>query len=187
MWEKQSQNPSERVIKGKNVWTGDYETSINPDATPKMETSADDALSAMEQSSIKYATPVGQHAVPVVRPDGESVSDVQPVALREIGEAILRNKVGGEAGTNKFQNDELVSIEELSNKQYDEMHQIREGIQEMVSLFRNSGGSSSGGGEGVGSPNKGSVATNVGPKVFGQMRDGKPGGGPNRSVQKYIG
>lgn len=148
----------------------------------KLALAASTTAGAIETASIQQATPVGQHAIPVVREDGEGAADVQPVHLRDIAESILKDKVGGESGTGKLQSDELARMEEISNRQYAEMQQIREGIQEMVSLMKPSGSVvGSGSGE---NPKTKFARQQVRPTVYGQMRDGKPGSGPNRSVYK---
>ena len=51
---------------------------------------------AIETASSYHETPVGEHAVPLMRED-EGVSDVQPVHLRDISESILKDKAGTES------------------------------------------------------------------------------------------
>jgi hypothetical protein len=118
-----------------------------------------------------------------MKDEEDGVSQVQPVHLRDIADSILKDKVSGESGTSKLQSDELARMEEIANRQYAEMQQMREGIQEMVAIFKSSGP--------VGSAPQESQRTkffrnHVKPTVFGQMTDGKPGSGPNRSVHKTL-
>lgn len=142
---------------------------------------AEIAAAAMETASLQQATPVGQHAVPVMR-DEEGAADVQPVHLRDIAESILRDRAGSEAGNGKLQSDELVGIEEVSNKQYEEMRQIREGIETMIGLLRPSAGTV---GTEQGPAGKSTTTKrNVTPTVYGQLRNGQPGSGANKAVQK---
>lgn len=144
------------------------------------EEAAISASMAMETASLQQATPVGQHAVPVMKED-EGVSSVQPVHLRDISESILKDKVESEAGSGKIQSDELVGIEELSNMQYEEMRQIREGIETMISLLRPSG---TVGSEQESAMSGRAVRKSVNPTVYGQLRNGQPGSGANKAVQK---
>lgn len=148
----------------------------------RLSLAASTTAAAIDSASAYHATPVGQHAIPVMREEEESVSQVQPVHLRDIAESILKDKVSGDAGTGKLQSDELARMEEIANRQYAEMQQIREGIQEMVSLLKPSG-DIVGGGVGE-SPKTKFAREHVRPTVYGQMIDGKPGGGANRSVYK---
>jgi hypothetical protein len=146
------------------------------------EEAAISASAAMETASVQQATPVGQHAIPAMREEGEGVGNVQPVHLRDIAESILRDKVGSEAGNGKLQSDELVGIEEVNNKQYEEMRQIREGIETMIDLLKPSA-STVGSEQGPGSRTT-AVRRNVTPTVYGQLRNGQPGSGANKAVQK---
>ena len=163
--------------------------NINPDKlfsgimnSDKIKRAAETTASAIEQTSSYHATPVGQHAIPAMREDEEGVSNVQPVHLRDIADSILRDKTGGESGAGKLQSDELTRMEEVANKQYTEMQQIREGIQEMVRILKPSSEKVSGGVDH--DPRTSFARKHVNPSIFGQMRDGKPGSGPNRSVYK---
>ena len=146
----------------------------------RISKAAEITAAAMETASLQQATPVGQHAIPVMKED--VAGDVQPVHLRDISESILREKAGNDAGNRKLQSDELVGIEEVNNKQYEEMRQIREGIETMIGLLKPSANT-------VGTE-QGSVAKsrsakrNVTPTVFGQLRNGQPGSGANKAVQK---
>lgn len=165
----------EKLLSGEGKFSG----IMNSD---KIKRAAETTASAIEQTSSYHATPVGQHAIPAMREDEEGVSNVQPVHLRDIADSILRDKTGGESGTGKLQSDELTRMEEVANKQYTEMQQIREGIQEMVRILKPSSEKVSGGVDH--DPRTSFARKHVNPSIFGQMRDGKPGSGPNRSVYK---
>jgi hypothetical protein len=99
-------------------------------------------IGAMSASSIAASIPVGQHAIPVARAtdDDVEVNNVQPVHLRDITESILRDKTSAQAGANKLQSDELTRMEEVANKQVEELTQIKEGIQQVVQLLTPSSG-----------------------------------------------
>ena len=120
-------------------------------------------------------TPVGD-ALPTL---GSGASAVEPVHLRDITGSILRDRAG--SGGNKLHSDELSRMEEASNRQVSELEQIRQGIQELVSLMRPSGGVvGDSGGSGTGStkdPRRPMHAAR-----FGKMKFGVPGGLANRSV-----
>ena len=152
-------------------------------AGDRLSLAATTTAAAIDSSSAYHSTPVGQHAIPAMKEDEDGVAQVQPVHLRDIAESILKDKVGGESGTSKLQSDELARMEEIANKQYAEMQQMREGIQEMVSIFKSSGTVGSSSGE---SPKTKFFRNHVKPTVYGQMTDGKPGSGPNRSVHKTF-
>ncbi|MFN9978761.1 MAG: hypothetical protein ACK53Y_02545, partial [bacterium] len=63
---------------------------------------------------------------------------MEPVHLRDITGTILRDRAG--TGSNKLQSDELSRMEESAYKQVEELEQIRQGIQELVSLMKPKGG-----------------------------------------------
>jgi len=113
-------------------------------------------------------------------PDADSgVAQVEPVHLKDIGGTIMRERAG--SGGNKLQSDELSRIEEISSRQVGELEQIRQGIQELVSLMKPKGSSvvGSGGDAGPGStkdPRRPMHAVR-----FGKMKYGKIGGNANRS------
>ena len=176
---------SARSLEPGSIYTHDIhlEKLLSGLGGDKLSLAATTTAAAIDSASAYHSTPVGRHAVPVMRDENDGgVSQVQPVHLRDIAESILKDKVGGEAGTGKLQSDELARMEEIANNQYAEMQQIREGIQEMVSLLKPSGSVvGSGAGE---SPKTKFAREHVRPTVYGQMTDGKPGGGPNRSVYK---
>ena len=176
---------SARSLEPGSIYTHDIhlEKLLSGLGGDRLSLAATTTAAAIDSASAYHATPVGQHAVPVMRgEDDGDVSQVQPVHLRDIAESILKDKVGGEAGTGKLQSDELARMEEIANRQYAEMQQIREGIQEMVSLLRPTGNVV---GSGMDEAPKTKFAReHVRPTIYGQMIDGKPGSGPNRSVYK---
>jgi hypothetical protein len=141
-----------------------------------------EAANAMEAGSIAYSTPVGQHAVPILRAEEDAdVNGVQPVHLRDITESILRDKVGADAGTNKVQSDELARMEKVANDQYAELQQIREGIQEMVTLLKPSGTNIAGDSEMAAGRTK-DPRKPYHASIYGKMKYGQPGGNANRAV-----
>jgi hypothetical protein len=148
----------------------------------KASKAAESSSIEVEQASSYHATPVGQHAIPAMREDEDNVSSVQPVHLRDISDSILRDKTGSESGNNRLQSDELTRMEEVANKQYTEMQQIKEGIQEMVKILRPSSEPVKSGVDD--DPRTSFARKHVNPSIYGQMRDGKPGSGPNRSAYK---
>jgi hypothetical protein len=103
-------------------------------------TSMERTSSAMDAHSAALATPVGQHAVPVLRSEEDSAGDVQPVHLRDITESILREKTSAQAGTGKLQSDELTRLEVVANQQVAELVEIKKGINKMVDLLTPTGG-----------------------------------------------
>jgi hypothetical protein len=103
-------------------------------------TSMERTSSAMDAMSAALATPVGQHAVPVLRSEEDSAGDVQPVHLRDITDSILREKTSAQAGTGKLQSDELTRLEVVANQQVAELVEIKKGINKMVDLLTPTGG-----------------------------------------------
>jgi len=103
-------------------------------------TSMERTSSAMDAMSAALATPVGQHAVPVLRSEEDSAGDVQPVHLRDITESILREKTSAQAGTSKLQSDELTRLEVVANQQVAELVEIKKGINKVADLLTPTGG-----------------------------------------------
>jgi hypothetical protein len=103
-------------------------------------TSIEKTSSAMDAMSAAVATPVGEHAIPVLRSEEDSAGDVQPVHLRDITETILREKTSAQAGTGKLQSDELTRLEVVANQQVTELVEIKKGVQKMVDLLTPTGG-----------------------------------------------
>jgi hypothetical protein len=157
--------------------------TINPDviaAKEKMLELERGTSASVEKTSAALSTSVGHHAVPILKPEDNPASEVQPVHLRDITDSILRDRAG--SGGNRLQSDELARMEEASYRQVEELEQIREGIKEMVSLLRPKGGSvvgdTSGSGHGrTKDPRRPLHAAN-----FGKMKYGKVGGNANRSL-----
>jgi hypothetical protein len=136
----------------------------------------------LEGKAAALTTPVGHHAVPMLRPEGESdVGAVQPMHLRDITESILRDKTSAQAGTNKLQSDELSRIEEASNQQVDELIRVRESIDKLVDLMRPKGSVLEGGG-GSGPGSTRDPKTPVHAALFGNSRYGRVGDSENRSL-----
>jgi hypothetical protein len=156
--------------------------AIGPNSTERMapaESAVGSAAHAMEQSSTALATPVGQHAVPVMREDSP-VASVQPIdPRRTYEESMLRDKAESESGSGKLQSDELARIEEVSYEQFQETHLMREGIEELVRMMKASGSV----GSGVDHEKRtDSTKTHFRPNRYGKIQDGKPGAGPNRNT-----
>jgi hypothetical protein len=104
-------------------------------------------------------------------------ADVEPVHLRDITGSILRERAG--SGGSKLQSDELTRMEETAYKQVEELEQIRQGINELVSLMRPKGSV-------VGSAGEAAPGHTKDPRRplhavrFGKMKYGKVGGLANR-------
>ena len=112
--------------------------------------------------------------------DAESgVARVEPVHLRDIGGTILRDRAG--SGGNKMQSDELSRIEEVSYRQLSELEQMRQGIQDLVSLMKPKGSSIVGSGEDAGPGKTKDPRRPMHAVRFGKMKYGKIGGNANRS------
>jgi hypothetical protein len=137
----------------------------NIHSIPMVHTMPGDATTA--------TTPVG--ASPASSPS----AGVEPVHLRDITGTILRDRAG--ATGNRLQSDELSRMEEASNRQVSELEQIRQGIQELVSLMKPSGGVVGGSGE-MGTGNTKDPRRPMHAARFGKMKFGIPGGLANRSV-----
>lgn len=103
-------------------------------------------IGAIENASIAASVPVGQHAIPIARTSDQedTVNGVQPVHLRDISDTILRDRTSTQAGTNKLQSDELTRMEEVANKQVQELTEIKEGIKQVVHLLTPKGTSIAG-------------------------------------------
>jgi hypothetical protein len=131
-------------------------------------------IHAMPGDATTATTPVG--AGPM---SSSATADVEPVHLRDITGTILRDRAG--ASGNRLQSDELSRMEEASNRQVSELEQIRQGIQELVSLMRPSGGVVGGSGE-MGAGSNKDPRRPMHAARFGKMKFGVPGGLANRSV-----
>ena len=168
----------------KEIMQSGLEVPLIPSSTSSLnitdaETGAGDAIQA---GSMLHSTPVGQHAIPILKSEEDAdVNGVQPVHLRDITDSILRDKVGASAGTNKVQSDELARMEKVANDQYVELQQIREGIYEMVALLRPSGTSIAGDSEMASAKTKNRRKGNQS-SIYGKMKYGQPGGNANRAV-----
>lgn len=120
-------------------------------------------------------TPVGASLAPADGPPS-----VEPVHLRDITGTILRDRAG--AGSNKLQSDELSRMEESAYKQVEELEQIRQGIQELVSLMKPKGGGLAGSSDPMGPGHTKDPRRPMHAARFGKMKFGVPGGLANRSV-----
>jgi hypothetical protein len=96
------------------------------------------SLSAVESKSLNVATPVGQHAIPVVKPE-DDVSDVQPVHLRDISQTMLRDRASTNVGSRQLHSDELTRIQEASDEQVYELQRIREAMENLASYMKPTG------------------------------------------------
>jgi hypothetical protein len=137
------------------------------------------------------------HAIPMARPlpgdattattpaasslaPSEGIPSVEPVHLRDITGTILRDRAG--TGSNKLQSDELSRMEESAYKQVEELEQIRQGIQELVSLMKPKGGGVAGNSDPMGPGHTKDPRRPMHSARFGKMKFGVPGGLANRSV-----
>ena len=113
-----------------------------------------------------------------VRLDSPPAAGVEPVHLRDITGSILRDRAGSSGS--KLQSDELTRMEETAYKQVEELEQIRQGINELVSLMRPKGSP-------VGSAGEAQPGNTKDPRRplhavrFGKMKYGTVGGLANRS------
>lgn len=148
----------------------------------KASKAADAASEAMEQKSNIISTPVGQHAVPMLRTDEGGVSNVQPMAPGDVEYRLRREKAEGEAKSSFMKSPALETIEKVSQDQYAETQRMREVMELIASYLKPS--SSKIGSESEQSARSNSTRKHIRPNVYGQMKDGKPGSGPNRSVYK---
>jgi hypothetical protein len=114
-----------------------------------------------------------------IAPDDGGVADVEPVHLRDIGSTILRDRAG--SGGNKLQSDELSRIEEISYRQIGELEQIRQGIQELVSLMKPKGSSVAASSSDMEAGSTRDPRRPMHAARFGKMKFGKVGGQANRS------
>jgi hypothetical protein len=119
-------------------------------------------------------TPIG--ASPI---SSSATAEVEPVHLRDITGTILRERAG--ATGNRLQSDELSRMEEASNRQVSELEQIRQGIQELVSLMKPRGGTVGDSGD-AGRGNTKDPRRPMHAARFGKMKFGVPGGLANRSI-----
>jgi len=148
----------------------------------KASKAADAASEAMEQKSNIISTPVGQHAVPMLRTDEGGVSNVQPMAPGDVEYRLRREKAEGEAKSSFMKSPALETIEKVSQDQYAETQRMREVMELIASYLKPS--SSKIGSESEQGARSNSTRKHIRPNVYGQMKDGKPGSGPNRSVYK---
>jgi hypothetical protein len=132
----------------KEIMKTGTEEPLVPSAKSSLNTTdlEEKTMDAMSASAIAASVPVGQHAIPIARTSEQedTVNGVQPVHLRDISDTILRDRAGTQAGTNKLQSDELTRMEEVANKQVEELTQIKEGIQQVVQLLTPKGTSIAG-------------------------------------------
>ena len=136
----------------------------------------------LENKAATLTTPVGHHAVPMLRPEGESdVGAVQPVHLEGITNSILRNKAGTQSDTGKLPVKELAGIEEASNEQVDQLILVKDAINKLVNLMTPKGSVVDGGG-GSGPGNTRDPRTPMQASLFGNSRYGRVGDSANRSL-----
>jgi hypothetical protein len=136
----------------------------------------------LENKAATLTTPVGHHAVPMLRPEGESdVGAVQPVHLEGITSSILRNKAGSQSEAGKLPVKELAGIEEASNEQVDQLILVRDAINKLVDLMTPRGSVIEGGG-GAGPGSNKDPRTPIHAAIFGNTRYGRVGDSANRSL-----
>jgi len=160
-----------------------YDKVVGTGSKSPVDKAATAAAEKIGTASAATATPVGEHAIPTARPARDATNNVEPVHLRDITGSILRDKAG--VGGNRLQSDELTRMEEASHQQVSELEQIRQGINELVSLMRP-------GGESVGESEYGGGGTrdSVRPAqvaLYGRMKNGKMGGLANRGYMTQGG
>jgi hypothetical protein len=143
---------------------------------------AEKASAKMESNTAAVATPVGQHAIPVVHPEqNDQINNVQPTHLNDISESILRDRAGSSGQTGRLQSDELSRIEEASVRQVEELEQIKQGITEMVTLLKPKG-VRVGGTDEMGAGRTKDPRRPLHAAKFGKMKYGKAGGTANRNT-----
>lgn len=157
-----------------------YDKVVGTGSGNAVKTAEKTASEKMAKKSAAVSTPVGEHAVPALRPEESPTAGVQPVHLRDITGSILRDRAG--SGGNKLQSDELARMEETSNRQVEELEQIREGIREMVSLLKPKAGGIVGDDSGNGPGRTRDPRRPLHAANFGKMKYGKMGGNANRSL-----
>jgi len=136
----------------------------------------------LENKAATLTTPVGHHAVPMLKPEGESdVGAVQPMHLRDITNTILRDKAGSQAEAGKLPVKELAGIEDASNEQVDRLGLIKDAINKLVDLMTPKGSSVVGDDGGKAGSTKDSMMP-VHAGLFGNSRYGRVGDSANRSV-----
>jgi hypothetical protein len=149
--------------------------------TPEFMMTADAVHRFAEGMEKMQQTPGGTGSVATqasVRLDSPPAAGVEPVHLRDITGSILRDRAG--SGGSKLQSDELTRMEETAYKQVEELEQIRQGINELVSLMRPKGAP-------VGSAGEAQPGNTKDPRRplhavrFGKMKYGTVGGLANRS------
>jgi hypothetical protein len=111
-------------------------------------------------------------------PAAAPAAGVEPVHLQDITGSILRERAG--SGGSKLQSDELSRMEETAYKQVEELEQIRQGINELVSLMRPRG-SVAGGSDEAGPGKTKDPRRPLHAARFGKMKYGTVGGLANRS------
>lgn len=141
-----------------------------------LSTAVNTASEAMSNKSANLTTPVGQHAIPVMR-DDQGVASVQPIAPGDAEYRLRKERVEGEAGSSVLRSDELTSIEKVSQEQYAQMQKMTEVMETVASYLRPSATK-------VGSANEQetrtkSVRKNIMPRMYGELTDGKPGKASN--------
>lgn len=156
-----------------------YDRVVGTGSGGGVNKAAEKAAEKVEAKSVAAATPVGQPTVPAVKSEGTPAAGAQPVHLRDITGSILRDKAG--AGGNKLQSDELARMESASQKQVSELEQIRQGIQELVSLMKPSGSNVAGDSGDMGYAKTKDPRRPMHAIRFGKMKYGKVGGLANRS------
>jgi hypothetical protein len=147
-----------------------------------LNASIDGSLAGSQDLLNKHAIPMARPAEVEARPLTEGTADVQPVHLRDIGQTILREKASASSGTGKLQSDELTRMEETAYRQVEELEQIKEGINELVTLMKPRGGG------GIAGPSNQLPGSTRDPRrpmhsaVFGKMKFGYPSGTANKDV-----
>lgn len=125
---------------------------------------------------VAAAKPAGAPAT--AAPVAQKTAGVEPVHLRDVKGQMLRERAG--SSVSKLHSDELSRMEESSNKQVGELEQIRQGINELVSLMKPKGSV-------VGSAGEAQPGRTKDPRRplhaarFGKMKYGTVGGLANRS------
>lgn len=111
----------------------------------------------------------------------QTKASMQPNHPNDVGEAILRNKTSADAGSPRIKSNELVAIEQASSRQVELQEEMAEGIRELVTLMKPTGGSVISSLDQQQSSTKGKRRP-MHSAQFGTLKYGKPGGNANRGI-----
>lgn len=147
--------------------------------TPEFVATAE-AIDKMGNGIVKVQSATGATATATPATNSTGTAEAQPVHLRDITDTILRDRAG--SGGSKLQSDELSRMEEASYTQIDKLEQIRQGINDLVSLMRPKGGGVVGESGGMPAGHTKDPKRPMHAARYGKMKFGVPGGLANRTV-----